>query len=59
MTMKKPKKSGTKWVAMPPGERSRILVEGSNPLQVAEDADKLGVPYFMQFIPDPKITYIL
>lgn len=53
------KKARSKWAAMAPGERSKTLVEGTDPLKVAQDADKLGVPYFMQFIADPKVTYTL
>lgn len=52
-------KQQAKWAAMAPGERIRTLVEGTDPLKVAQDADKLGVPYFMQFIADPNIKYTL
>ncbi|MEM6816962.1 MAG: hypothetical protein AAF600_21655 [Bacteroidota bacterium] len=54
----KPKSVRSRWVALSL-DTNEIIAEGVKPETVAEKAEKSGVPYIMQFVPDPKSTYIL
>ena len=55
----KPKSDTSRWVALNFNDNSIILVEGKNPEIVAKKAEAMNVTFIMQFVPDPKSSYIL
>lgn len=51
----RPKSPRTRWVAL--GVNNEILVEGIKPQTVHKKAEKLGVIYFLMWVPRPNVTY--